>query len=147
MRYRNWTENLQQDWCISRQRFFGVPFPLWYPLDSDGKPDFSRHLLADIQELPVDPSTAAPRGYTEKQRGIPNGFIAESDVFDTWFTSSLTPQICSQWQVDEGMHSRLFPMDLRPQSHEIIRTWAFYTVVKSLLHENDIPWSQATISG
>ena len=147
VRYRNWTENLQQDWCISRQRFFGVPFPLWYPLDGDGKPDFSRHLLADIQDLPVDPSTAAPRGYKENQRGVPNGFIAESDVFDTWFTSSLTPQICSQWQVDEGMHSRLFPMDLRPQSHEIIRTWAFYTVVKSLLHEDNIPWSQATISG
>jgi valyl-tRNA synthetase len=81
--------------------------------------------------VPLDPSTAAPRGYTEKQRGAPNGYIAESDVFDTWFTSSLTPQICSQWQVDEDMHSRLFPMDLRPQSHEIIRTWAFYTVVNA----------------
>ncbi len=147
MRYRNWTENLQQDWCISRQRFFGVPFPLWYPLDPQGNPDFSNFILAQQQQLPVDPSTTPPPGYEESQRGVPLGFIAESDVLDTWFTSSLTPQIASQWQIDEDRHHRLFPMDLRPQSHEIIRTWAFYTIVKSLLHENDIPWKQATISG
>lgn len=147
VRYRNWTENLQQDWCISRQRFFGVSFPLWYPLDKEGNPDFSRPLLADVEQLPVDPSTASPKGYEESQRGCPDGFMAESDVFDTWFTSSLTPQICSQWQIDDRIHSRLFPMDLRPQSHEIIRTWAFYTIVKSLLHENSIPWRQAAISG
>jgi valyl-tRNA synthetase len=147
LRYRNWTENLQLDWCVSRQRFFGVPFPVWYPLDERGAADTSRPILADPAQLPVDPSISAPPGYDESQRGQAGGFAAESDVFDTWFTSSLTPQICSLWQTDPERHRNLFPMDLRPQSHEIIRTWAFYTIAKSLLHEDTIPWQQCAISG
>lgn len=147
LRYRNWTENLQQDWCISRQRSFGVQFPLWYPLNEQGNPDYANPILAEIDQLPVDPCIIAPPGYEESQRGMPNGFVGETDVFDTWFTSSLTPQICSKWQLDKNEHHKLFPMDLRPQSHEIIRTWAFYTIAKSLLHENTIPWKQVAISG
>ncbi len=147
LRYRNWTENLQQDWCISRQRSFGVPFPLWYPLNAQGSPDFNKPILARVDQLPVDPCTAVPEGYSEAQRGVPNGFTAENDVFDTWFTSSLTPQICTKWQLGESPDPKLFPMDLRPQGHEIIRTWAFYTIVKSMLHENTIPWKQVAISG
>lgn len=147
IRYRNWTENLQIDWCISRQRFFGVPFPLWFAVDEEGIPDLSRPLIASADQIPVDPMNSAPLGFDESQRDRPNGFTAESDVFDTWFTSSLTPQICTLWQLDPEQHRKLFPTDLRPQSHEIIRTWAFYSVVKSLLHENTIPWKHVGISG
>ncbi len=147
LRFRNWTENLQFDWCISRQRYFGVPFPLWYPLDGDGQPDFDRPIVADAASLPVDPLDATPPGFTEAQRGKPGGFLAESDVFDTWFTSSLSPQICSGWITDSARHGNLFPNDVRPQSHEIIRTWAFYTIVKAHLHSNDIPWKHVAISG
>jgi valyl-tRNA synthetase len=147
LRYRNWTENLQLDWCISRQRYFGVPFPLWYPVTASGESDFSRPILADAAALPVDPTTAVPSGYDASQRDQPGGFRAESDVFDTWFTSSLTPQIASGWSLSPDRHRKLFPMDLRPQSHEIIRTWAFYTIAKALLHENAIPWRHVAISG
>jgi valyl-tRNA synthetase len=147
LRYRNWTENLQLDWCISRQRFFGVPLPVWYPLDGKGREDFQRAIVADEESLPVDPMTSVPPGYTQSQRDQPNGFRADPDVFDTWFTSSLTPQIASGWTRAPERHRRLFPMDLRPQSHEIIRTWAFYTIVKALLHERDIPWRNVAISG
>lgn len=146
-RYRDWTQNLNMDWCISRQRYFGVPFPVWYPIDNNGIPDYAKPIIAAEDQLPVDPAVTCPSGYSEGQRGIANGFVAEADVFDTWFTSSLTPQIASRWLVDEDRHSKLFPMDLRPQSHEIIRTWAFYTIVKSLLHENIIPWKNINISG
>jgi valyl-tRNA synthetase len=147
IRYRNWTENLQLDWCISRQRFFGVPFPVWFALDEQGIPDLSRPLIASADRIPVDPMNAPPKGFDETQRDRPNGFTAETDVFDTWFTSSLTPQICTHWQLDQERHRKLFPTDLRPQSHEIIRTWAFYTIVKSLLHEDTIPWKNVAISG
>lgn len=147
LRFKNWTENLQLDWCISRQRFFGVPFPVWYPLTEDGAPDYARAILADEKALPVDPVTDVPPGYEEAQRDQPGGFTGEPDIFDTWFTSSLTPQIATGWIEKPERHRSLFPMDLRPQSHEIIRTWAFYTIAKAWLHEKTIPWRQVAISG
>jgi valyl-tRNA synthetase len=146
-RLDNWINGLAGDWCVSRQRFFGVPFPLWYRVKPDGATDFEAPLLADEQALPVDPTADVPKGYSESQRDQPGGFTAEADVFDTWFTSSLTPQISSGWTTAPERHKRLFPTDLRPQSHEIIRTWAFYTVVKAWLHERDIPWRSTAISG
>jgi valyl-tRNA synthetase len=146
-RFRNWTEGLQLDWCISRQRYFGVQFPVWYPLDAEGQPDYDRPILATREMLPIDPTVAVPPGYDASQRDKPAGFTAESDVFDTWFTSALTPQISSHWKLDPDRHARLFPADLRPQSHEIIRTWAFYTIAASMLHEASIPWRHIAISG
>jgi valyl-tRNA synthetase len=147
VRFRDWTENLQIDWCISRQRYFGVTFPVWYPVGRDRQSDFERPILAPPEALPVDPMTDTPPGYVASQRDQPGGFRAEPDVFDTWFTSSMTPQIASGWTEAPERHARLFPMDLRPQSHEIIRTWAFYTIAKALLHENTIPWRHVAISG
>jgi len=147
VRYRDWTENLSLDWCVSRQRYFGVPIPVWYPLDAQGRPDHARPLLAPRAALPVDPTTDAPPGYDPARRDVPGGFSGEADIFDTWFTSSLTPQIGSGWLLDPERHRRLFPADVRPQSHEIIRTWAFYTIAKAMLHEDRIPWRHATISG
>ena len=146
-RFRDWTENLQLDWCVSRQRYFGVPIPVWYPLGADGRPDHARPIVAPRASLPVDPTTDAPPGYAASQRGVPGGFAGEADIFDTWFTSSLTPQIGSGWELDPERHRRLFPADVRPQSHEIIRTWAFYTIAKAMLHEDAIPWRHAAISG
>jgi valyl-tRNA synthetase len=147
LRYRNWTENLGVDWCISRQRYFGVPFPVWYPLDADGQPDHARPIVADAATMPLDPTTETPPGYEPAQRDQPGGFTAETDIFDTWFTSSLTPQISSGWLLDPERHRKLFPADIRPQSHEIIRTWAFYTIAKAYLHEKDVPWHHVVISG
>ncbi|MGV8124943.1 MAG: valine--tRNA ligase [Candidatus Xenobiia bacterium LiM19] len=146
-RYDNWVEGLNQDWCISRQRYFGVPFPLWYPLDGEGHPEYERPIMALPESLPVDPLSETPPGYDESMRGKPGGFIGDPDVMDTWATSSLTPQIASRWAVDEERHRKLFPMDIRPQSHEIIRTWAFYTIAKAYLHHRDIPWRHVIISG
>ncbi|MHB8671765.1 MAG: valine--tRNA ligase [Acidimicrobiales bacterium] len=147
VRYENWVNGLAGDWNITRQRFFGVPFPVWYPIGQDGAVDQSRPLVADEARLPVDPSTDAPDGYRPDQRGRPGGFTGDPDVMDTWATSSLTPQIVSGWVDDPDLFARVFPMDLRPQAHEIIRTWLFYTVVRSHYEHGSLPWSDAAISG
>jgi valyl-tRNA synthetase len=147
LRYENWVQGLNQDWCISRQRFSGVPFPVWYRLDPNGEADHERPIYARAEELPVDPRLAPPAGFSESQRGKPGGFVGDPDVMDTWATSSMSPQIMSHWTLDPVRHAKLFPMDMRPQAHEIIRTWAFYTIVKAYLHERQIPWKNAVISG
>jgi valyl-tRNA synthetase len=144
-RYRSWVEGLNVDWNISRQRFFGVPFPVWYPLDRDGVIDFDRPILAPVETLPVDPSSHTPAGYNESQRNQPGGFTGDPDVMDTWATSSLSPQIAGHWGSD--LFERVFPMDLRLQAHEIIRTWLFSTVVRSHLEFQSLPFKNALISG
>ncbi len=146
-RYESWVEGLNGDWNISRQRFFGVPFPVWYPVGADGTPDDSHPILAEASTLPVDPSVDVPPGYGPDDRGVPGGFVGDPDVMDTWATSSLTPQIAGRWVDDPDLFGRVFPMDLRPQAHEIIRTWLFSTVVRSLLEFGQLPWSHASISG
>jgi valyl-tRNA synthetase len=146
-RYESWVNGLNGDWCISRQRFFGVPFPLWYRLDADGAVDYSRPLLPDEARLPVDPSTDVPEGYDESQRGKAGGFVGDPDVMDTWATSSVSPQIVSGWERDADLYARTFPMDLRPQAHDIIRTWLFSTVLRSHLEHDSLPWKHAAISG
>jgi valyl-tRNA synthetase len=146
-RYRTWTEGLQMDWCISRQRYFGVQIPVWYRLDAAGQPDHDHPIVAALDRMPVDPTVDVPPGFDASARGKPGGFAGEADVFDTWFTSSLTPQIGSHWVLDPARHRQLFPADIRPQSHEIIRTWAFYTIAKAMLHDALIPWHHVLVSG
>jgi valyl-tRNA synthetase len=144
-RYSTWTEGLNQDWCISRQRYFGVPFPVWYKVDENGNIDYNQIILPTEDQLPIDPMADVPNGYTEAQRNQPNGFAGDPDVMDTWATSSLTPQIAMAMAKDNSNLS--LPFDVRPQAHDIIRTWAFYTIAKSLMHENTIPWYKTLISG
>jgi valyl-tRNA synthetase len=147
VRFENWVNGLVGDWNITRQRFFGVPFPVWYPIDADGVVDHLAPILAGEEALPVDPTTAVPPGYEESQRNQPGGFAADPDVMDTWATSSLTPQIVCGWEDDPDLFERTFPMDLRPQAHEIIRTWLFSTVVRSHYEQATLPWANAAISG
>jgi valyl-tRNA synthetase len=125
-RFQNWVEGLAADWCISRQRFFGVPFPLWYR---------------------VDPSTDVPDGFSQADRGRPGGFAGAPDVMDTWATSAITPEIAGGWVDDPDLFARVFPMDLRPQGHDIIRTWLFYSLARAHVEHGTIPWSHAVIAG
>jgi len=146
-RFENWVDGLNGDWCVSRQRFFGVPFPVWYPLGPDGVPDYGRPLVPDEGRLPLDPSTEVPAGYAPGQRDQPGGFAGDPDVMDTWATSSLSPQVAAHWCEDDGLFARVFPMDLRPQAHDIIRTWLFSTVLRAHLEHDSLPWTSAAISG
>lgn len=138
-RYQQWVDALGWDWCISRQRYFGVPFPVWYCANC------GELMLADETGLPIDPSRARPSTPCSRCQGT--HFTPETEVFDTWFTSSLSPQIAGQWGHDDALYAQVFPFTLRPQAHEIIRTWAFYTIVKSYLHFGTRPFDNVAISG
>ncbi|MDE8670681.1 valine--tRNA ligase [Pseudarthrobacter sp. H3Y2-7] len=146
-RYENWISGLNGDWLVSRQRFFGVPIPVWYPLDADGNPDYDAPIVPSDDQLPVDPAADAAPGYDEAQRDVPGGFTGDADILDTWATSSLTPQIVGGWSRDEDLFAKVFPFDLRPQGHDIIRTWLFSSVVQADALQNVAPWKHAAISG
>src|SRR5205807_435796 len=146
-RYEDWVNGLTGDWCISRQRFFGVPFPVWYPIDEHGGVRFDAPLAAREEQLPVDPSTDVPDGYSEEQRDRPGGFVGDPDVMDTWATSSLSPQIVSRAGEDAELFDKTFPLNMRPQAHDIIRTSLFTTILRAHLDYDSLPWSNAAISG
>ena len=146
-RYENWISGLNGDWLVSRQRFFGVPVPVWYPLDADGNPDYDAPILPADAQLPVDPAADAAPGYAEGQRDVPGGFTGDADVLDTWATSSLTPQIVGGWSTDEALFAKVYPFDVRPQGHDIIRTWLFSSAVRADALQKTAPWKHAAISG
>ncbi|WP_418906794.1 valine--tRNA ligase [Glutamicibacter endophyticus] len=146
-RYENWVSGLNGDWLVSRQRFFGVPVPVWYQVDEHGEPNYDAPILPTFDQLPVDPAADAPAGYIEDQRGVAGGFIGDADVLDTWATSSLTPQIVGRWGRDDEFFSKVYPFDLRPQGHDIIRTWLFSTAVRANALHGNAPWKHAAISG
>ena len=147
VRFENWVNGLTGDWLVSRQRFFGVPIPVWYTLDADGNPDYDKIMTPPESALPVDPTSQCPEGFTEDQRGKPKGFIGEVDILDTWATSSLTPQLAGGWISDPEKYAKVFPFSLRPQGQDIIRTWLFSTVLRSFQEEKQLPWSDSALSG
>jgi len=138
-RFKSWVENIKWDWCISRQRSYGVKFPVWFCSKCENT------IFAIKEQLPVDPASETP--HENCQICGNETFIPETDVMDTWATSSLTPQIAGRWKSDSQLYNKVFPYSLRPQAHEIIRTWAFYTILKSNYHIKSIPWKNALISG
>jgi len=146
VRYENWVGGLTGDWLVSRQRFFGVPIPVWYALGPDGERT-GEVLTPDEAQLPVDPSSDAPPGYRESQRGQAGGFEGEVDIMDTWATSSLTPQIAAGWGTDDALFELVFPYQLRSQGQDIIRTWLFSTALRAHLEHGSVPWRHAGISG
>src|SRR5690606_26337957 len=147
VRYENWVGGLTGDWLISRQRFFGVPLPVWYGLDENGDRDYDRVLMPAPELLPIDPTIDVPAGYTEDQRGKAGGFEAETDILDAWATSSLTPQLAGGWQRDEELWNLVAPFDVRPQAQDIIRTWLFSTMLRSTLEDQRSRWTHASLSG
>ena len=146
-RLENWINGLAGDWCVSRQRFFGVPFPVWYRIRPDGSIDYESRLLPAEDQLPIDPSTDVPAGYDAAHRDQAGGFTGDPDVMDTWATSSLSPQVAAAWIDDPDLFTRVFPMDVRPQAHDIIRTWLFSTMLRSEYEHGSLPWKNAAISG
>jgi valyl-tRNA synthetase len=147
VRYENWVNGLAGDWLISRQRFFGVPIPVWYRVDENGETQFDQVILPEAAQLPVDPSSDTPAGFDASQRGVAGGFVGEVDIMDTWMTSSLTPQIAAGWERDPELFEALFPFDLRPQGQDIIRTWLFSTLLRSVQQHDSLPWRHTAISG